>query len=262
MSHPPKAKTQAKAATATRAASCSACAASRRASRATLGRLSECTPQTPKKEDNMTTCIDMTPVRIAWLLAGAHGHHWASYPATPAALAAGRARRVYASAMRDTYTPWTSSGSLREAAEAAEAAWRAELDAERRALSDERDLSLPALTQGEREGWDIAPTTPEEAEAMGWLPSGPCGGIAFGWAHITSSGRLRWRVDPDRPHVLIEVWRPQGLAIAADVTWRGGRVSVAVDATPIARARHVETMDSALGVIGLPSCPEEILREP
>lgn len=161
-------------------------------------------------------------VRHAWMLARAHGHHWAS-SASPEALEYGRALRLPES--------HPDKKERLAKAEAAYDAWMAR-----------------PLEEG-----SIPPRTVEEAEALSALPSGPLGGVEFSLNHVTGTGRLGWSVDPRTGAVDIIIYRPGErpcLSLQIDGDLR--RVTVDVGPAPC-RARHVEAANQCLAALGLPT---------
>lgn len=167
-------------------------------------------------------------VRHAWLLARAHGHHWAS-SATPEALAYGRAILALRAA---------SDGDERAQLEARVAAAQAAYDA----------WMAQPLTGG-----SVPPRTVEEAEALAALPSGPIGGLGFSFNHLSGSGRLGWDVNPLTGAIDVTVYRPGGrpclrLQVSGDLR------TVIIDVGPApCRSRHVAAANGALAALGLPT---------
>lgn len=167
-------------------------------------------------------------VHHAWLLARAHGHHWAS-SASPEALAYGRAILALRSPAWNVFELVQLEARLAEA-QAAYDAW----------------LSRP-LTENA-----IPPRTVEEAEALSALPSGPIAGLNFSLNHVTGTGRLGWEVDPRTGAVDITVYRP-GERPCLRLQIDGDLRRVAVDVGPApCRARHVEAANQCLAALGLP----------
>lgn len=167
-------------------------------------------------------------VRHAWLLAGAHGHHWAS-PATPEALAFGRAILALSAAQEAG-----DDAAIQAAGQAHDAAMHAFYD----------------LQQIDAVG-PLPPQTEEEARALSALPSGPVGGVAFDLAHVTGTGRLQWIVDA-AGRVQVYVYRPDGrTCLSLDITGDLRRVSGDVGPAPC-RCRHVDAANVCLAALGLP----------
>ena len=165
----------------------------------------------------------------AWMLARAHGHHWAS-SASPEALEYGRALRALRSP--------APSGDERAQLEARLAEAQASYDAW---------MARPC-TEG-----SVPPRTAEEAEALSALPSGPIGGVEFSLNHVTGTGRLGWSVDPLTGAVDVTVYRP-GERPCLHLKISGDLRRVAVDVGPApCRVRHVEAANGALAALGLPT---------
>lgn len=163
----------------------------------------------------------------AWLLARAHGHHWAS-SASPEALAYGRAILA-----------------LRAASDGDE---RAQLEPRLRAAQVAYDAWMARPSEE-----SIPPKTIEEALALSALPAGPIGGLGFALDHLSGSGRLGWSVDPRTGAVDVTVYRPGGrpcLRLQVDGDLR--RVVVDVGPAPC-RSRHVAAANGALAALGLPT---------
>lgn len=167
-------------------------------------------------------------VHHAWLLARAHGHHWAS-SASHEALEYGRAILALRAA---------TNGDERAQLEARLAEAEAAYDAW---------MARPLL-----EG-SIPPRTVEEAEALSALPSGPIAGLTFSLNHVTVTGRLGWKVDPRTGAVDITVYRP-GERPCLSLQIDGDLRRVVVDVGPApCRVRHVEAANGALAALGLPT---------
>jgi hypothetical protein len=166
----------------------------------------------------------MKALHNAWSVARAHGHHWA-VNVTPARLVWGRA-------VRDTGRPPVGA--------------------------DEESL-WPEPGTG-----DVPPATHEEAEALGYLPTGPVAGIRVpapvhgAYASKTGTGRLAWHCYADGIVTLV-VSRPADEG-RIRVELRPGRDAL-VDCVGELGARHVESISVALiALLGdSPEC-ERILR--
>lgn len=205
----------------------------------------------------------------AWLLARAHGHHWA-VDATPLALEYGRACIAHDRARAELDWVLEDPKARQEGLDRAERRWR---DAERkrnelapvyeatcwrslspedvRRLAAEGRLSIAALTGRLHLQEGIPPRTVEEARALSAIP-GRHGfpKIGFNLFHVTGTGRVAWQVHPRTGAVAIQVYRPSGRCLAAWISEDLSRVDIEVG-PQMAHSRHVEALNKCLWALGV-----------